>query len=78
MSDIWGIAYRGILERVLLPLGDRALRTAFTANLQAWRAIQWLPVQKLEQLQVGQPLKQKRVKSCTLQGIKRRFLDHTF
>src|SRR2546422_394137 len=43
--------YGGVLERVLLPLGDLALGTAFTANLKAWRAIQWLPAQTLGRLQ---------------------------
>src|SRR5688572_24679931 len=43
--------YRGILEHALLPLGDLALGTAFTAKLKAWRGLQWLSSQALEQVQ---------------------------
>jgi phenylacetate-CoA ligase len=43
--------YRGILEHALLPLGDLALGTAFTAKLKAWRELQWLSGGALEQVQ---------------------------
>jgi phenylacetate-CoA ligase len=42
---------RGILEHALLPLGDLALGTAFTAKLKAWRDLQWLSGRALEQVQ---------------------------
>jgi phenylacetate-CoA ligase len=43
--------YRGLLEHALLPLGDQALGTAFTARLKAWRDLQWLSRRVLEQVQ---------------------------
>src|SRR5438552_1659141 len=49
--------YRHILERVLLPLGDLALGTAFQANLEAWRERQWLPSQALQHLQTDNLLR---------------------
>jgi phenylacetate-CoA ligase len=43
--------YRDLLEHALLPLGDLALGTAFTAKLKAWRHLQWLSGRELAQIQ---------------------------
>jgi phenylacetate-CoA ligase len=45
--------YHGMLEHTLLPLGDLALGTAFTAKLKEWRDLQWLSGQALEQVQTN-------------------------
>ena len=43
--------YTGLLEGLLLPLGDRLLRTNVIAGLRAWRRIQWMSREELERLQ---------------------------
>jgi phenylacetate-CoA ligase len=40
-----------LLERVVLPVGDRILHTEFMATLRLWRRIQHLPASELDRLQ---------------------------
>jgi phenylacetate-CoA ligase len=44
-------AYNAFLERLVLPAGDRALRTEFMATLRTWRQVQHLPRPELDRLQ---------------------------
>lgn len=45
------LGYRGLLENVLLPLGDAVMGTSFIATLKRWRRLQTLSAEELSALQ---------------------------